>query len=164
MPEPVQRRVKVYGIEIADFRLPALTLEIECGKGTYIRSIAHDLGQKLACGAHLASLTRTRFGPFDLSSACTTDELRESFENVDWGKVVYHPDVVIGSWRAAIIDEGNERRLRNGQELNLNAPASSENELCRAYSADGRFLGVLRRGDSEGWWAPNKVFLSLDQT
>ncbi|NIV31533.1 MAG: tRNA pseudouridine(55) synthase TruB, partial [Anaerolineae bacterium] len=65
--KPVERqarRVTIHRLQFLAFRPPLVTIEVECGKGTYIRALAHDLGQQLGCGAHLAALTRLRVGPF----------------------------------------------------------------------------------------------------
>ncbi len=66
------RPITIYRLEVIDWLPPCLTLAIECSKGTYIRSLAHDAGEQLGCGAHLAALVRTRSGPFSLLSGCCT--------------------------------------------------------------------------------------------
>jgi tRNA pseudouridine55 synthase len=62
--EAAPRKVVIYRLEIQDMALPEVTIRVECGKGTYIRSLAHDLGRVLGCGAHLVALTRLAVGPF----------------------------------------------------------------------------------------------------
>jgi len=74
-PELEARTVHVYRIELLDYVQPRLELEIECGSGTYIRSIGRDLGQKLGCGALMSELVRTRIGPFDAESAVPLEDL-----------------------------------------------------------------------------------------
>ena len=69
------KTVEVYRIELLSYEWPELALEIECGSGTYIRSIGRDLGQKLGCGAVMTELVRTRIGPFDLADAVSLDDL-----------------------------------------------------------------------------------------
>ena len=69
------RTVQVYRIDLLDYAHPRLELEIECGSGTYIRSIGRDLGQKLGCGALMSELIRTRIGPFDAESAVRLEDL-----------------------------------------------------------------------------------------
>jgi tRNA pseudouridine55 synthase len=70
------RTVRVYGIEIIDFGWPLLRVRIDCGRGTYIRSIARDLGEALDVGGHLTQLRRTRVGEFAVDAAATLEELR----------------------------------------------------------------------------------------
>ena len=70
------RRVRIDALRIVAWQSPDLTLDVECGKGTYIRSLAHDLGQRLGCGAHLTALCRTRIGPYHLGDAASLEELQ----------------------------------------------------------------------------------------
>lgn len=159
------RPVSISSLEIVDWTPPDLTLDIECGKGTYIRSLAYDLGERLGPGAHLAALTRTRSGPFTLAASVTLDVLAAAFADGSWRDYCYAPDEALLDWRAAIVDAENEQRLRYGQTLRISTHVSTPEEappephpLLRAYSADGRFLGILRR-DVAGW-QPHKVLLS----
>jgi tRNA pseudouridine55 synthase len=69
------RPVRVYGIELLEFAWPVLKLRIDCGRGTYIRALARDLGEALGCGAYLTALCRTRVGPFDVESAAALHDL-----------------------------------------------------------------------------------------
>jgi tRNA pseudouridine55 synthase len=71
------RPVKVYTLELIEYQWPYVKLKIDCGRGTYIRAIARDLGQALSCGGHLTELTRTKVGPFSLDSAKTLEELEQ---------------------------------------------------------------------------------------
>lgn len=74
-------------IELIDYSYPRLELKVACSKGTYIRSLAHDLGQVLECGAHLSSLTRTRSGTFSLEDCCDGAQLNDS--SYDWMKYLH---------------------------------------------------------------------------
>jgi tRNA pseudouridine55 synthase len=70
------RLVKVYALELLSYEWPLATLRIDCGRGTYVRAIARDLGEALNVGAYLGALRRTRVGPFSVSSGVTVDQLR----------------------------------------------------------------------------------------
>lgn len=72
------RTVQVYGIELLKYEWPHLQLMVDCGRGTYVRSISRDLGQKLGVGAYLTALRRTRIGDFTIETSVTLDELRNS--------------------------------------------------------------------------------------
>ncbi len=72
------RKVEIRSLELLDCTLPDVTFEVVCSKGTYIRTLAHDTGQLLGCGAHLTALRRFRHGPFDVSRAVTLAQLEES--------------------------------------------------------------------------------------
>ena len=156
------RPIHIASLEIVNWTSPFLTLDIKCGKGTYIRSLAYDLGERLGPGAHLAALIRTRSGPFTLATSISLDTLAEAFADGSWRDYCYAADEAFLNWQAAILDEANEARVRYGQTLQVPAHgpdemAPGDRTLLRAYSADGRFLGILRR-EATGW-QPHKVVL-----
>jgi tRNA pseudouridine55 synthase len=151
------RPVTIYHLEVVDWQPPRFTLEMTCGRGTYVRSLAHDLGQALGCGAHLATLTRTRYGRFDIRDAVPLAELEEAFQNRDWRRFVYPMDFPLNGLSAVVIGAEDEAAMKKGQLLHvdvINPPG--EAEICRTYAADGRFLGILRRV-TEDTWQPEKV-------
>ncbi len=71
------RSLTIHSLEITDFDPPRIGLRTRCSKGTYVRTLAHDIGAELGCGAHLSALRRTASGPFDVESAVTVDALRD---------------------------------------------------------------------------------------
>ncbi len=156
--ETVARRVTIYSLDITSYRPPLLGLRVECSKGTYIRSIAHDLGARIGVGGSLAGLVRSRVGSFDLAAAVAIETLRPELADGSWRQRLYAPDEVLLDWKAAILGEASEARLRQGQALRLEAvPGAAGAERCRAYGREGDFLAVLRyAGDSA--WKPEKVF------
>jgi len=153
------RQVTVYRLELTSFRAPLVSLEIECGKGTYVRSLAHDIGALLGVGGRLEALTRTRVGPFRIGDAVSIDTLRVEFESGDWRQRLLAIDEVLLEWPAAIVGQESATRLRRGQSAPLELlPAWSARppQRCRAYGNEGDFLAVLR--DDGGRWRPEKVF------
>ena len=155
------RPVQIYRLELKYWRPPVATIEVECGKGTYIRSLAHDLGQLLGCGAHLKSLTRLRYGCFHIEDAVSLPQLEEGFRNGDWTKFIYPIDIVFQDWAAVVVDDAAEADIKNGRPVELK-PADSlqagADSYCRAYNGDGCFLGVLVFNREKGYWRPGKVF------
>jgi tRNA pseudouridine55 synthase len=149
-----QRKVHISLLEISDFQLPSLTLEIACSKGTYIRSLAHDIGQALGCGAHLSSLLRLRSGPFHISDSITLPQLEAAFREGLWQDLLYPLDTVLQHMMAIIVAEEGGKALLNGRPLTLGA--EEVGGRCRAYSCDGRIIALLRF--RQGLWHPEKVF------
>src|SRR5262249_18470149 len=98
-PEP--RRVVIYALRLVWWTSPELVLDVECGKGTYIRSLAYDLGERLGPGAHLAALVRTRSGPFALNQCVTLEQLEAALTNGTWRDHLYAPDEALLEWRVA---------------------------------------------------------------
>jgi tRNA pseudouridine55 synthase len=153
------REVRIFRIEVSAFQLPFLTLEIECGKGTYIRALANDLGGKLGCGALMKTLTRQRVGGFDIAGAISLEVLAESCRYGFWERYVYAPDSVILQQTAVVIGGEKEAAMKQGQKLRLTGEKPGDpGENRRVYTRDGRFTGIIKYDAAEGVWWPEKVF------
>jgi tRNA pseudouridine55 synthase len=152
--EPAARRVRVDRLEALAFTPPTVRLVIDCAKGFYVRSLAHDLGRALGVGGTLAALRRTRVGSFSLTEAVDIETLAREMESDAWQERLFPPDEIVLGWPAAILGETNARRVRNG--LPASMTASREEERCRAYSEAGELIALLRREDEA--WRPDKVF------
>jgi len=167
--ERKSRRAEVYRLEITDWQLPVATVEVECSKGTYIRSIAHDLGQLLGCGAHLKSLVRIRCGTFNIGDAISMSQIEDAFRHGYWQHFVYPLDSVLLNWGAIVVGSAVETALKNGSSVVLGNDSGGQGRRLevqppaenyyRAYTSDGRLLGVLRFNVETGRWQPEKVFL-----
>ena len=161
--ERKSRAVKIHRLELIAWQPPLATIEIECSKGTYIRSLAHDLGQSLGCGAHLQSLVRTRCGIFDIKDAVSISRLEEAFRQGYWENFLYPIDVVLRDYDAIVVDDAAEAAMKNGNSITVadssGANANTDKTYCRAYSQDGRFLGILCFVPEKGTWQPKKVLV-----
>ncbi|MBI4302506.1 MAG: tRNA pseudouridine(55) synthase TruB [Chloroflexi bacterium] len=157
VPPIKARPAQIFQLKLVDWMPPLVTIDVECGKGTYIRSLAHDLGQALGCGAHLDGLIRLSCGPFTLEDSLTLPELQDAFEGGYWQKLLYPLDVAILHWPAAILGETREAPIRYGQALPLNG-RDKAGERCRAYSLAGQLIALLRYQPQTGLWHPEKVF------
>ncbi len=158
------RHVHVYSIKLTEWAPPRLTIEVDCGRGTYIRSLAHDLGVALGCGAHLETLARLRVGPFLLADALSVEELFDAAHGGHWPELAYAMDWVLLDMPAAILSPEEEQAVRFGQALqpaNGVAPAIGTG-LIRAYGQDGDLVGLLRPDQGQGVWRPEKVFPASD--
>jgi tRNA pseudouridine55 synthase len=154
------RPARVDELYITDWSPPLVSLHVECAKGFYVRSLAHDLGAALGVGGMLSALRRSRVGAFRVEAAVTLDALRTAFEAGDWQRYLYAPDEVLLHWRAAILRTENALRLRNGQNVRFEPVASSTaapDVLCRAYTADGDFVGIARLAEPDTL-APETMF------
>lgn len=157
--EVAPRLVTVYTLDILEWRCPVVQIRLRCSKGTYIRSLAHDLGQKLGCGAHLRRLVRLGSGPFTLEGAITLEELEAIVRDGNWEKVAYPVDEVLLCYPALILGPESSRRTAQGLPRRpVVAPEGNFPPRCRAYSTDGRFLAIMEWQASRGCWQPKKVF------
>lgn len=166
------RTVHVERIDLLSWESQLLTLDVLCGKGTYIRSLARDLGAALGCGGHLAALRRTAVGSFRVGDAVHLDTLT-SWQG-DKGAAAYSgrpeptvppahlvtlseallpPETAVADWPRVDLGEEQARRARNGLALDLPDPGGTR---ARAHAPDGTLLALLTR--SGGRWHPEKVF------
>lgn len=158
--ERVARRIEVLGIELLDWTPPVVELKVTCGRGFYMRSLAHDLGQALGCGGHLKSLVRLRSGPFKVSEAMTLEDAEQSLADGTWRDSLHAPDAVVSHMGAAIVGRRLEETIRRGRPLppGLRIPSSRPGQHCRIYGTDGRFVAMMTFDTSLGQWQPKKVF------
>jgi tRNA pseudouridine55 synthase len=157
--ERKRRLVQIYRLELKYWRPPLATIEVECGKGTYIRSLAHDLGQSLGCGAYLKSLVRLKYGCFDIKNAVSLARLEEGFRNGYWPKFIYPIDIVFQDWTAVVVDDAAAEDIRNGRPVKIEPTGQQAGaDRLRAYNGDGCFLGLLKFNREKGQWLVGKVF------
>jgi tRNA pseudouridine55 synthase len=152
------RRVEITKLELVSYQLPLIEINIDCSKGTYIRSLANDLGQYLGCGAHLKNLTRLRCGPFSIQDALSVDQVEDAIQKDAWKKLIHPVDSPLSNWKAIIVGKKNELDIRNGRSLPLDVTYLFSEEYCRAYDLDGNFLAVLHFIPEKRLWHPEKVF------
>jgi tRNA pseudouridine55 synthase len=144
------RTVTIHALTITDWALPEFTLEVVCGPGTYIRSLAHDIGQVLGVGGYLAGLVRTASGAFTLESAVTLDALGQGEPST----LIAPPEVAVAGWPEVRLDDSALDHVLHGRSL-ANADVADET-LAAAYTPNGAFIAVLRA--EAGVWRPLKVF------
>jgi tRNA pseudouridine55 synthase len=158
------RTITVHRIEVTSFSPPFAEIEVDCSRGTYIRTIAHDIGERLGCGAHLAGLVRTRIGPFTLDDAVTEDELKGAFEAGTWQEFLQPIDRGLMALPAITCRLTIELDLRYGRTVILDeeaaapVPHPADGDEARAYAEDGSLIGILRYDGEIGQWRPRKVF------
>jgi len=162
--ERAARPVTIERLELLDWTTPLLTLDIMCSKGTYIRSLAHDLGEALGCGAHLQALRRTAVGTFLIEHATPLGHLinnpgdkqtssRSADLPISVSQVLLPPEIAVADWPMITLDAEAVRLVRNGMAINL---AGIHAERARAHGPEGDLLALLvRAGDL---WKPEKVF------
>ncbi|GGG84753.1 tRNA pseudouridine(55) synthase TruB [Edaphobacter dinghuensis] len=144
----VEVAVKPARITIHDFRLLALqgdvaTFEMHVSAGGYVRSVAHELGQLAGCGAHLASLRRTRAGLFTLKEAVTVEQLKQASGPEEIAALLPHPRTLLPEMPSVTVDEQMAGRLRNGMQVNL--PEFSQAPLVKVFTSPTDLLAIVRR-------------------
>ena len=132
-----QRDVVIHALDLLAFDPPLVTLRVACSSGTYIRSLAHDLGAALGCGGHVAALRRTAVGVFSVDGAVPLDTLTP--ESV--AAALLPPAAAVAHLPRLEVDESEATRLSLGQRLAAPPDALAGN--VAAFGPDGRFLGVV---------------------
>jgi tRNA pseudouridine55 synthase len=150
------RLVRVDGIDLRSFdaAVAEAEMEVRCGKGTYIRSLAHDLGARLGCGAHLSALRRTSSGGFGIEDAHAPAELEGASVDGRLLELLLAADRSVERRPAAIFAADHTLDVRSGREVRMESVVGAD--LCRAYTLEGELVGMLRRL-GEGVWRPEKV-------
>ncbi|UOF89396.1 tRNA pseudouridine(55) synthase TruB [Fodinisporobacter ferrooxydans] len=118
-----KRRVHIYEIKLVSFQTSndevKVLFDVTCSKGTYIRTICHDIGAWLGCPAHMSGLVRTRSGPFSLGEAYTLAEVQSAMNEGDIGRVIRAPRAAVAHLPVWQVSEGLEKRMRSGQSISL---------------------------------------------
>jgi tRNA pseudouridine55 synthase len=148
------RPVTFHTLELCRWESPIATVLIDCSKGTYIRSLARDLGEALGTGAYLSNLVRTRSGPFTLDDAITISELENLLWPWAWPEMAVHPDVPVHAWSALVLDDLAATRWQQGATIPAHGSATGP---VRAYDAAGRWLGTGYADEAGTGWRPGKV-------
>jgi tRNA pseudouridine55 synthase len=154
------REVWVGRLELLEWSLPTMSIEAECGRGFYMRTLAQDIGTALGCGAHLSKLVRLRTGSMDIEEAVSMEEFEAAVNDGSWEHLLEPPDAAVKTLSAISVGQSAEHHLRNGQPVSGGAPDASIQHLeaRRAYSGDGRFLGLVRFNRAQNQWQPEKLF------
>jgi tRNA pseudouridine55 synthase len=154
------RPVIFHSLELVEWQPPEAVLEVHCSAGTYIRSLAHDLGQRLGCGAHLSALRRTASGSLSVAEAVPLETLQAAFAEHVWRQFLRPADQAVADWPAVYLTAEATARVQRGQSVAMESAAENRPlaPLGRAYNPAGEFIAVLRADPTAGVWRPDKVF------
>ncbi len=162
------RTVRIASLEVDEFAPPDLTITVRCSKGTYVRTLCHDIGQQLGCGAHMTALRRLACGPFPLSASHTLEEL-QSLAEQGLPLPLVSPAAALADWPALAVDGPVLARLRNGvapslAELSGTLPNAGESVR---FLAGGTLVAIARylpggQGKRPGDFELLKVFPGVD--
>ena len=152
------RKITIYALELTDWSPPECTLEVVCSSGTYVRSLAYDLGQALGCGAHIVALRRLASGRFHAADAVSMEELKQAAEDDRWTEHLQPIDAALAQFPALHLSAESAHRLCSGQTVAYPDLKPEEGSLARAYGPSGEFLAIARYDPEQDVWWPHKVF------
>ncbi len=160
------RKIHVYSLEMLEWDPPEAVVDVFCSSGTYVRSLANDVGQSLGCGGHLVGLRRTKSGRFTLRDAVPLRRLQEAFTQGNWYKFLIPAAEALGDWRAVELDADQVELVRHGHRVlatydDLEEPQQgSAKGWARGISEQGDLVALLEIDPEKMEWQPRKVFFS----
>ena len=141
------RKVNIKELNILSINDNKIMFYVKCSKGTYVRSICHDIGEYLGCGGHMSFLLRTSSGRFNLENAITLEELEEFYNNGKLDEHLYDIDYVLNNFSEVILKPSAIKYYSNGGIIDSKRFSTNNinenDEFVRVYS-EGKFLGVGR--------------------
>ena len=168
------RRVHIKEIEILKVELPRLTIRVGCSKGTYIRTLCHDFGERLGCGGAMEQLERTRSGSFTKDTALSLDELeqrlnteKEKGKEAALAGILIPTDDLFPEYPPLMLRREWERLIENGNPFwekallpSLQRKEREEGSRYRVYGKNNRFMGIYEYRKEKGRFCPFKMFIS----
>lgn len=149
------RIINVYSLDILEWAPPEAVIDVYCSSGTYVRSLANDLGKKLGTGAHLVGLRRTKSGRFTLRDAVPLRRLQEAFDAGNWYRFLIPAAEALADWPMIELDADQVELIRHGHRI----PALPDHKgLARGVSQQGDLVALLQVDEDTREWQPRKVF------
>ncbi|MBI4998398.1 MAG: tRNA pseudouridine(55) synthase TruB [Rhodocyclales bacterium] len=146
------RRITIHRLELVSFSGAEAVIEVDCSKGTYVRTLAADLGEALGCGAHLTALRRTRIADLDVADAISLEQL-EALPGPDRDARLSPVDALLAAVPIVTLNALETERFTHGQGIRWQGTPGTRRRL---YAADGRFLGLAVQSD-DGWLNPRRL-------
>ena len=156
------REAVIFSLEILDVELPRILFQVECSKGTYIRTLAADIGESLGTGAYLSFLLRVQSGPFGIEESYTGEEVSKKIQEGSIGDCILPLDYAFGHFPAVVLREEAFNPFVNGvaQTTARLKNYSVSDKMVRVYSSTGNFLalGEWKKHSGETVLIPKKIF------
>ncbi|MBW4025795.1 MAG: tRNA pseudouridine(55) synthase TruB [Acidobacteria bacterium] len=143
IPQLKPARITIFNFEITSFAGDTADFRISVSSGGYVRAVAHDLGQRLGCGAHLSSLRRVTAGPFGLEEALTLQQVEQLAHKGNLSARMPHPRLILPDLPAVTADAQTVGRLRNGAAVNL--PEFGSAPLVKIFEGQRELVAIGRR-------------------
>jgi tRNA pseudouridine55 synthase len=155
------RKINVYHLEVLEWAPPEVVIDVHCSSGTYVRSLANDVGTALGCGAYLVGLRRTKSGRFTLRDATPLRKLEETFTNGSWYQYLIPAAEALAEWPAVELNPDQVEEVKHGHRIP--AAAGTQPGMVRGVSMAGELIAILElstAADNALEWQPKKVFFS----
>jgi tRNA pseudouridine55 synthase len=157
------RKITVHHLEVLEWAPPEVVIDVHCSSGTYVRSLANDLGVMLGCGAYLVGLRRTKSGRFSLRDSVPLRKLQEAFTAGNWYQYLIPAAEALGDWTAIELNPDEVEGVRHGHRVKVvGEPTETK---VRGVSTQGELVALMEltiNEDGSREWQPKKVFFTSD--
>lgn len=151
------RMINVYALELLEWAPPEVVVDVYCSSGTYVRSLANDIGERLEIGAHLVGLRRTRSGQFTLRDSVSLRRLKEAFETGSWAQYLIPASEALSDWHTIVLDADLLEQVRHGHRFEAEEGSKG---WARAISEQGDLVALVEFVEESQEWQPRKVFFT----
>ncbi len=151
------RIIHVHNLELLEWDPPQALVDVHCSSGTYVRSLANDLGEVLGCGAMLAGLRRTKSGKFTLNDAIPLRKLSEAFQDGTWYKYLIPAADALGEWPTINLTAEEVELVQHGHRIRREEKIG---DMARAITEQGELVALMQFDEESGEYQPKKVFFS----
>src|SRR5512133_1728948 len=162
--ELAPRKINVYHLEVLEWAPPEVVVDVHCSSGTYVRSLANDMGNALGCGAYLVGLRRTKSGRFSLRDATPLRKLQEAFRAGNWYQYLIPAAEALGDWPALELSPDDVEGVRHGHRVKA-AEDVTIGSRVRGVSTQGELVALMEAVQGEEGkpaWQPKKVFFTSE--
>ncbi|RJP49737.1 MAG: tRNA pseudouridine(55) synthase TruB [Anaerolineaceae bacterium] len=163
--ELAPRKIQVHHLEVLEWAPPEVVVDVHCSSGTYVRSLANDIGVQLGTGAYLVGLRRTKSGRFSLRDATPLRKLQEAFQAGNWYQYLIPAAEALADWPAVELNPDEVEEVRHGHRVKMAADAPTT-EMVRGVSAAGELIALMipaaNPEDGSPEWQPKKVFFTSE--
>ena len=156
------RTITVHHLEVLEWAPPEVVIDVHCSSGTYVRSLANDLGEKLGCGGYLVGLRRTKSGRFSLRDAVPLRKLQEAFDAGNWYQYLIPAAEALGDWPSIELSPDDVEGVRHGHRVTAEADAEIGSRV-RGVSTQGELVALMECVEGDDGvlaWQPKKVFFT----
>jgi tRNA pseudouridine55 synthase len=157
------RKITVHHLEVLEWAPPEVVIDVHCSSGTYVRSLANDLGVMLGCGAYLVGLRRTKSGRFSLRDSVPLRKLQEAFTAGNWYQYLIPAAEALGDWPAVELNPDEVEGVRHGHRVKVVGDPTETK--VRGVSTQGELVALMEiiiNEDGSREWQPKKVFFTSD--
>jgi tRNA pseudouridine55 synthase len=162
--ELAPRKIQVHHLEVLEWAPPEVVVDVHCSSGTYVRSLANDMGNALGTGAYLVGLRRTKSGRFSLRDATPLRKLQEAFTAGNWYQFLIPAAEALTDVPAVELNPDDVEEVRHGHRVKA-VPGVEQPQLVRGVSAAGELIALMLPAtgeDGSAEWQPKKVFFTSE--